>query len=784
MRLQVKTGILAGCLFGLLLMGGNPGQCQTGKTVRGVVLEESSRGVFSPLFGASVYWLGSGSGTVTDSSGSFSIPLASDSPPGGQRLIVRFTGYESDTLEVSDSDKIRVILASGEGKKLREVTIEGRIPPSFVQMETIQTTVMTGKELMKAACCNLSESFETNPTVEVNYSDAVTGAKQIQMLGLSGNYTLMTQENLPGVRGLLSNFGLGLTPGPWIESIQVTKGIGSVANGYESMTGQINVELKKPDWNARTGERLFVNAYGNSMGRMEINLNATQKLSKKWFVTHLLHGNLLTNKVDHNHDRFLDLPVGHQWNALQRWRYDGGNGLSAQAGIQVVSDKRDGGQQESLHAHHGMPLYKIHLLNEQIQGFGKLGYIFPNKKYQSIGLMVSSTHNQTKQSFGTTSYSGRQNTLYGNLIYQSIIGSTNLKFRVGGSFRLDRYDESLLRDLHHLRSYRFQRTEIVPGAFGEFTWSPIQRFTSVAGFRYDHHNLFGHWITPRLHLKYDFSDKTTLRVSAGQGRRVANVLAENSSVFASSRLVIFPTGENTPGAYTAINDMTQRFVYKVGGLKPEVSWNVGASLIHQFEWNNRKGNFSVDAYRTQFTHQVIIDYDLSSSEFWFYNLDGKSFSNALQVQLEYEVIRRLDVRMACKWLDVKQTYNGQLLERPFVSQNRYFINLSYKTRSKWAFDATLNRVGSKRIPSTKDAPEPFRFPDRSPAFFILNGQVSKTIGKNLDLYLGGENLLNFRQTQLIKDPDNPFGNQFDASLVWGPVFGRMVYGGLRWTIKV
>jgi outer membrane receptor for ferrienterochelin and colicins len=774
MNCKFKTGpgtIL--CLFFSCFLSVSFSFGQSLKSVRGVVLEESSKGKFSPLPGANVFWSGTTEGVSTDSTGAFAIPFSVDSSIG-RLLVVRYPGYESDTLEVTSKDKLKIILASQEGKKLQEVTIEGRIPPSFLSMETIGTTIMTGKELMKAACCNLSESFETNPAVEVNYGDAVTGARQIQMLGLSGNYTQMTQENMPGVRGLMSNYGMGFTPGPWVESIQVTKGVGSVANGYESMAGQINVELKKPDWNPRTREKLFVNVYGNSMGRLEANINTTEKLSRKWFVTHLIHGNLLQNKVDHNHDNFLDLPTGQQINTLERWRFDDGKGVTAQFGIQYLRDQRNGGQ----YFHHGNPYsyipYVISLDNQQWQTFGKIGYIFPRKKYQSIGLMTSFTGNQTNQNFGSTRYVGTQNTFYANLIYQSIIGSTNLKFRIGGSFRRDVYDEKLKRETDQ----SFARTELVPGAFGELTWSPTSRFTAVAGLRADHHSIFGEWLTPRLHLKYDLTEKSILRISAGQGRRIANILAENSGLMASTRTFRFPLGDGSPGSYSLPN-----LIWLRQRLKPEESWNYGLSWNHSFRFNNRNGTFTLDAYRTDFINQVVVDLDKSASEVSFYNLDGKSYSNALQVQLEYEIIKRLDVRMAYKWLDVKQTINGRLQERPFVAKDRFFINLAYKTRSKWIFDATLNWNGQKRIPSTQTDPETIRFADWSPAYFLLNGQVSKSLGKTLDLYVGGENLLGFRQERLIKNPENPYGAGFDASLVWGPVFGRMVYGGLRWTIR-
>ena len=742
--------------------------------VKGIVLEESSKGNFTPLFGASVFWLGSVSGTTTDSSGYFFMHFDASDSIGKSKLIIRYLGFESDTIENFKSDNLRVILASQQGKKLMEVTVEGRALSSIQMLEPMNTTLMTGKELLKAACCNLSESFETNPTVEVTYSDAVTGAKQIQMLGLSGNYILMTQENLPGVRGIMSTYGLAFTPGPWIESIQVTKGTGSVANGYESLTGQINVELKKPDWSIKTREKLYLNAYANSMGRFEINVNSTQKLNKRWFVTHLVHGNTMQHNVDFNKDGFMDMPMGQQINAMQRWRYDDGKGISAQFGLQTMFDFRKGGQFHSNHHHSSSNsgLYEIDLKNKTFLAFGKTGYIFPSKKYKSIGLMQSFSANETHQNYGEVNqYHGNQKTYYANLIYQSIIGNSNLKFRIGTSFRWEKYQENVSLFSGPTKDSRMKdpsRTEIVPGAFGELTWNPLIKLSAVGGLRIDHRNLFGVWLTPRLHLKYEVTEKSIVRISTGSGRRLANIFAENSSLMASSRTFNYPN---------------EVYNQKKNGLLPEYAWNYGLSWNQGFVINNRDGSLTIDAYRTDFQNQVIVDLDQNPLEVNIYNLSGKSYSNAIQVLCEYEIIKRFDVRLAYKWLDVNQTLNGKLQERPFVARDRFFVNLAYKTRSKWTFDATLNWNGVKRIPNTKSNPVELQFPEKSPAYWVLNAQVSKSFGRNLEFYIGGENLFDFRQRKLINNPENPFGTGFDASMVWGPVIGRMGYVGIRWTIK-
>lgn len=722
--------------------------------VKGVVLEDDGKGNFSPLAGASIHWLGTGKGTVTDTNGVFAIGRDSSS----SHLIVSYVGYTPDTLHINKETEIKVILASS--KMLREVEISTRVQTSYISMlDPMRTQLINEKELMKAACCNLSESFETNPSVDVAFTDAVTGVKQIQMLGLSGIYTQITSENMPGTRGLSGYYGLGFTPGPWIEGIQLTKGAGSVANGYESMAGQINVELRKPD----KADRVYFNAYQNDMGRSEANLNLNHKLNSKWSTGLLLHGSGTYLKNDFNKDGFLDIPLGFQVNAVNRWKYEN-NGWIAQFGVKLLNDEKTSGQ-ENFKASRDKGdtlVYGVNIRTQRYEGFGKVGYVFPQKKYKSIGLMVSAMNHNQDAYFGITTYNGKQQTLYGNLIYQSIIGNSFHKFRTGISSMTDVYDE-------HFNQRAFKRTEYVTGAFYEYTYTHLNRYDIVVGLRGDYHNMFGFIPTPRIHAKYNLSSRTVLRASVGRGFRTANIFAENTSIFVSSRqLVLDADTNNANRAY---------------GLKPEISWTSGISLAHEFKLNGRDGNIVVDFYRSDFENQVVIDLDKNPQQVWIYNLQGRSYSNSAQAEVNYEIFKRFDVRVAYRWLDVKTTYHGMMLQKPLLSEHRAFVNLAYETRSKWKFDYTISWNGAKRIPQTTGNPAELKVPAVSPDFIQMHAQVSKTFNKHFDAYIGMENITDYRQKNLIVEANNPFGRYFDASLVWGPVVGRMTYVGIRYKLK-
>ena len=728
------------CILFILLILPYTSQAQD---ITGRVYEAGPDGKKVPLSGVNVYWAGTTIGSTTDIRGLFSIQRLADN----HTLIFSYIGYANDTVEVlSPGIPVDVVLSGAV--ELSDITIHGKRKGShYDKMNPIVTSIISEAGLQQAACCNLSESFETSASVDVNYSDALTGARQIMMLGLAGIYSQLMTENIPALRGLGSTFGLGYIPGTWMQSIQVSKGTSSVVNGYESITGQINTEFKKPE----NSEKLFFNVYGNNEMKLDMNVNTSVHINDRWSTAILGHVENLGNRMDMNRDGFMDLPLVRQYNVMNRWKYQGVKGFESRFGFSVIDEKRTAGQ---LAFDRGMQtdpgnIYGIALDTRRYNLWIKNGYLFPSRPNTSLGLINSFTFHDQQAAFGNTRYSGREYSFYTNYMFQSFIGNSFHSYTTGLSLNADTYRESL-------NDSAFHRTEVVPGVFYQYTYQPGDNFTLMGGIRADYHNLYGLFFTPRVHVRVNPFPLLTLRGSAGKGYRTANIIAENSYLLASSRNI------------RVLEDPEQ-----------ERAWNYGLNLQKTFRLREKDLLVSAEYYRTDFLNQMVVDMEQDASTIMIYTLEGKSYSNAWQFDMSYELLSRWHLNLGYRITDVKTTYDGRLLEKPLVNRYKFLLNSSYSTRlNKWQFDITWQVNGPGRLTSTDSYPPQYRRDSRFPAYHIVHAQVTRRT-RYVDIYLGGENLTNFRQENPVLAFDEPFSPYFDASMVWGPITGRMIYLGLR-----
>ena len=728
------------------------------QTFKGMIMDKNNPKNNLGVFGANVYWLGTKVGTTTNQKGWFTIPYKNEY----KKLVISYVGYKTDTITITNLKPIHHFLT--EENQLKEVTISARkkaTQKSFLKTQNVFT--VNSDELLKAACCNLSESFETNPSIDVSFSDALTGTKQIQMLGLTSPYLLITEENIPSVRGASQAFGLTFTPGTWVESIQITKGAGSVVNGYESISGQINAELVKPF----SDKKFFVNAYGSLGGRLELNTHFNQKVSDKWSTGLYVHGNYRGEKFDRNNDNFLDNPLTEQINIMNRWQYlDAEKGWVSFINFRYMDDAKQTGEIDfNPTTDKGTTnSWGSEIKTKRFDTSIKLGYVFPELPFQSFGFQFAYSNHKQDSYFGLNRYDIKHQSVYSNLLFNSIIGDTRNKFTAGVNFTYDLYDELVnITD--------FSRSENSFGGFFEYAFDNLDDFSFTAGLRLDTHNLLGTFITPRFHMRYAPWEKGVLRASIGQGRKAANIFAENQQLFASSRQIDV---QNAGG--------------KIYGLDPEVAWNYGVSYLQGFNLFDKKGDITFDFYRTDFQNQVVVDWE-NPQEISFYNLNGQSFANSFQTEVNYNIVKYFNMRLAYKYYDIETDYQSGKAIKPLTPNHRFFANLSYETikdeddEEYWKFDVTYNLIGQQRLPNTSSNPIQYQLPAHSNSYSLLNAQLTKVFSDKFEIYVGGENLTNYKQKNPILANDNPFGSHFDSTIVYAPIFGQMFYGGLRFKIQ-
>ena len=744
--------------------------------VSGSVYENVKNDPKSPLVGVNIYWNGTQKGSTTDHNGRFSLSMKG---VNDKRLIISFVGYRSDTIEIKDQTSDLAIELHPADLQLEQVEIKDRNHSFFSKINTRQTQVITSGELKRAACCNLAESFETNASVDVSYSDAISGAKQIQLLGLSGIYSQVMTENVPLIRGLASIYGLNYIPGPWMESIQISKGTSSVANGPESVTGQINVEYKKPE----KSDKFFFNLYSNSNLRLEANADGSVKINDKLSTLLAGHVDQFHNKFDRNDDGFMDLPMLETYNFFNRWNFEIPGKICSTLGVQYLDETRTGGQMaydknnysfDTTGITAGTKPYGMRVTNKRLSGFLKNGIFLPDHPNASIAIILSGINQEQNGYYGINKYNCHERNFNATLLFTTSSRAEMHKISAGMSYMVDDYREDFLQtqlryDFSSSNIFRLtgdtvvdfvmNRTEWVAGAFFEYTLN-YKKFTLIAGLRGDYDNLWGFFVTPRMHLRYKPNETTIFRGSVGMGYRTANIFAENSPLFLSQRYIIFDEK-----------------------LNQEKAINYGVNFSKEFHLFSREAMIDFDIYRTSFFNQVVVDEDKSPTEIHFYNLNGKSYANSVQVQFISEPVKRLNVTLAFRLNDVKQTVNGSLQSKQLTNQYKGLVTLAYSTKfQKWMFDLTGQLNGPARIPNAENMPPALSRPGYSPVYFQLLAQVTKRF-KFIDIYIGGENLTNYRQKDPIIEYFRPYHSHFDASMVWGPVTGIVVYAGMRLSIK-
>lgn len=705
-----------------------------------------------PLIGAIVSAGYGKEQTATDLNGSFTLP--NTNPPA--TLVTTYMGLAADTTTVATAS-IDIVLDREQSVDLGELTVVRRALGTHKMRGHVgNIDMITSSELKRAACCNLGESFTTNPSVDVSYSDAATGARQIKLLGLSGTYVQMLTENIPNFRGAAAPFGLGYIAGPWMQSIAVSKGASSVKNGYESVTGQINIELKKP----QDDQGVSANAYADINGKVEINADGNIHLTPRLSTGLLLHGENAFASHDDNNDGFIDMPKVRQVTAMNRWAWMGDNYVF-QAAVRYLDERRTGGQ-DTHHSNlqHTSEPYEIQIDTHRWEAFTKNAYIFDKEHDGNVALILSGSIHDQDATYGKRLYDVMQHNFYASLMFERKWGKHHA-LSTGASFNFDHFNQNLRADASRPSPLASKEIEAVPGAYVQYTFNLDTQLLLMAGLRYDHSSLFGSMITPRFHAKWNPNDKFSLHGSVGRGYRTPHILAENNYLLASSRRII-------------IDD----------GIKQEDAWNYGIGGTMTLPVFNKTLTFNAEYYYTDFNHQMLADMDSDPHAVHFRNLDGRSFSHTLQVDATYPFFPDFTFTAAYRYTDVMSDYGNGLVQKPLTNRHRGLFTASYAPMmGKWQFDVTLALNGGGRMPSPYITASGIKsWDEHYKGFEQLSAQITRNF-PHWSIYIGGENLTAFRQKNPIIDASNPWSGNFDATMVYGPLHGAIIYAGFRYTFK-
>ena len=760
------------------------------RTITGKVVDADNN---SPLIGASLYWKNTTAGTTTTTDGSFSIRRVN----GFETLVVDYLGYDIAEIEVGKEENSLDIRLKPSAVDIDEVVVEGQQRGNYAKSGGItRQEQISFAGLCKMACCSLAESFENSASVTVGYSDAISGARQIKMLGLAGTYTQILDENRPIMQGAGAAYGLSYTPGMWLNSIQVSKGVASVTAGHEAITGQINLEHRKPT----DDERFFLNLYFDSELRPEINVSSAIPLlpDKSLSTVIMAHGSLDTAQHDMNGDGFSDMPKANQINVANKWLWQNADGIQLRWGWKVVNENRLGGQlgykkdmYEDMVADPFTSLYGSKIHNRNINAYAKLGIPVGYERtftgdpadavQNNVAMILDYDNYLTDSYFGLNKVDVVENALRYNITYAHYFTQrSSLNAGASAYMRMmdNNYQQPAIEGGAPAEAWSFigKSTLVEPGLFAEYTYQIEDKFSLVVGLRGDYSMIEGDYyndakgkllVTPRSHIRWSITPRTTLRASAGMGYRRQNLVTDNIWMMTTSRHIKFAGLED---------DM-------------EAAATFGGSLSQTFRLaQDDMATISFDYFRTQFFNTMVFDQETADNSILIYNSDGKSFTDNYQIDFNWTPFRGFDLFATFRYTNAKMTVerDGEqiLVERPLTSRYKGLINIQYAVR-RWVFDATAQLNGPVRLPELDgDLVKATENPNLSPIYPMFFAQVSYKIS-NLTLYLGCENIANYVQGHKghgqapILGSEAPFEEGFNSSAVWGPLMGRKFYIGLR-----
>ncbi|NOT36636.1 MAG: TonB-dependent receptor [Saprospiraceae bacterium] len=718
--------------------------------VTGTVVDSKNQG----LEGVMVFFLNTTVGTRTLKDGSFVI----EKPNNENRLVIRYLGFKEDTLILKD-DQTQLFLQLKEGVDLQDVTITGtRSSHSFSLLNPQNVETLTSKEFRKAACCSLAESFQTSNTVDLAYSNAVVGNREIQFLGLRGMYTQQLVENRPVFTGILNTFGYDFIPGTWLDQINIQKGASSALHGAQSMTGAINTGLKKPDLDYP----VYVNGYADYHGRFEGNLHLNKSWSDFDHSGIYLHASRHSGFRDHNKDGFFDDAKNNLLNGMIKNTFFG-TSWEGMVNAQALHNTRSGGEVND----QGKYSFQQTITHTNLSG--NLGYVGFENPSQSTGSIYDLAFSELYGSFGTEhQFSNKEKRGLIQFIYSHAFSDDKHKITVGPALTYNEAHEKLTG----LNNFDHHYKEITPGIFadydikfGEMECDDLKRWIISTSHRLEYIKSSKLFWTPRASLRYNIDEEWTTRLSIGRGYRFFRLVSDQLSLLTTNRMWI-------------INDLPEY----------ESSWNYGLNLVGKPTIFNKAAELNFDFYVTRFEEQLVLDLDADIPTrplAIFSSLNGDSRAVVLSGTFSYPITNQITAKTGLRYQDTKQTNSTGFRDQVMIPKWRGLLSIDFEsTDKKWLCNFATHYIGKMRLPDKTYYPGDLIHDHReySKPYFHLQAQANYTY-QLWEFYVGCENITNYTQHQAIIDPLNSSGPFFNASEIYAPINGIKPYIGFKYRIE-
>lgn len=703
--------------------------------------------------GVRIWWEGTTIGTISDTGGRFILQV----PP-------RFPAWlrcelSAESLQVESlPDTFLVWEINLPTFQLASQTISAEVE-DLQSPQSIPVVSWNRTTLTSAPCCNLSEAFEGTALVDAVFSDGAMGVRQFRLFGFEPAHSSILYENKPLAVGLYRPWAAQFLPTLWVQSLSIAKGVGSVLSGHEGTAGHIQVQYLSSQESSFPRQ---VEAFARSTGEFFL-ATRLERLSRRG-DRYLLLGNVGWTPFqshalqDHNADGFLDIPLFRHGHLLvRRLRRDSSGGMS-EVDVEGLYEYRWGGQvsfrsKESLEEMKAWGSY---------QGLGMLqsslrrGWILSQGR--GVSVLIQGRSFWQKLQAGFNRYEAWQPIGWFQLLYSQPLGGDPLwRIHLGVAGRFAWYAETL--STWHGYDTSWYRLEGITGTFAELVWTPSPRFSGVIGGRMDWHSYWGWQPIPRLHLKWQYTTAGALRLSAGRTWRIPDPVAEATSFLMSARLWQLHFGK-----WPAV----------------ERAWSYGFFWNHSFFLGEKWLRCSIDGVRAHLLQPFVWDIEQP----WRIHLFSSSkpaLYQSLYAEATYEVAEEFRLMLGYKLQEVWWYLQGQWVFRPLLPRHRFVGWLTWVTLSqRWQVDGILSWYGRQRLPSTAENDPLYRLPLSTPAYAILTLQVTHRIDQ-WEIQIAGENLNGFRQARPVLAADQPFSPQFDASLIWAPIMGRMATLTVRYS---